>query len=149
MDSVASESLPSGLVTLDADDRFVDANRVMLDWLGAEIVDVVGRQFSDVVIPPSSNDADAEYFVGLSEVVGSDGSRLPVFLAEGPRDDAGRRQVTVFDATSQREFRVGLRKRHGLVERTQKRLELVIAASIAFAETTSEAELAEVLAATT
>ena len=72
-----------------------------------------------------------------------------MFVTAGNQDPDGYRFVIVFDATSQRQFRDRLERRNGLVERTQKRLELVIAASIAFAETSNETELAEVLAATT
>lgn len=149
MDSVHGDSIPSGLAEVDAADRIVDANGILLEWLGVDLDDLIGRSMSDVIgQPESTGTANAEYLVGLAEVVHSDGSRLPVFVADGPRDTDGHRHLTVFDATSQREFRESLASRHGLVERTQKRLELVIAASIAFAETNHEAELAEVLAAT-
>jgi diguanylate cyclase (GGDEF)-like protein len=150
VNGVLNDSIPCGLVVVDAADRVVDANHVLLGWLGADLADLVSTPIGEVLLPPqSSGGISDEYLVGLVEVVHADGSRLPAFVAEGPVDADGRRHITLFDATRQREFRERLQRRHGLVERTQKRLELVIAASIAFAETTSEAELAEVLAATT
>jgi diguanylate cyclase (GGDEF)-like protein len=150
MQSVLGDSLPSGLAKLGPDGRIVDANRVLLGWLGIDLADIVGRPLSDIVGPPTSLvPASAEYLVGLAEIVHSNGSRLSVFIVEGNPDADGDRHVTVVDATTQREFRESLQSRYRLVERTQKRLELVIAASIAFAETGNEAELAEVLAATT
>jgi len=55
----------------------------------------------------------------------------------------------IFDATRRQEVEDGLLETHALVRRTQNRLQLVIDASIAFAEATSEKELAELLAETT
>jgi diguanylate cyclase (GGDEF)-like protein len=150
MNALSGDTIPSGVLRVDASNRVVYANTVIAEWVGAPTTAVVGRTFDDLVRPPaSSGAANAEYLVGLMEVAHVDGTQRSVFLAEGPPDADGLRFVTVFDATAQREFRENLQSRHGLVERTQKRLELVIGASIAFAETTSEAELAEVLAATT
>jgi PAS domain-containing protein len=149
MDSVPGDSIPSGLATVDASDRIVDANALLLEWLGLDLDDLIGRPLGDVVGPPESSGAtNSEYLVGLAELTHTNGTRLSVFVADGHPNSAGHRHITVFDATSQREFRERLQSRHSLVERTQKRLELVIAASIAFAETSSEAELAEVLATT-
>jgi diguanylate cyclase (GGDEF)-like protein len=149
MDRVPADAIPSGLVEVDAADLIVDANGVLLGWFGVDLEDLIGRSLGEVVaLPESTGEVNSEYLVGLAEVVRSDGTRLSVFVADGHPDSAAHRLVTVFDATGQREFRERLQSRHGLVERTQKRLELVIAASIAFAETSSETELAEVLATT-
>ncbi|HEX4399966.1 MAG TPA: sensor domain-containing diguanylate cyclase [Galbitalea sp.] len=149
MESVSGDELPSGLIRLDSADRIVDANAVVVEWLGVDVSDIVGLPFDEVVRSAEPTDLLAsDYTTGLSEVSHIDGSRRPVFLKQGTPDAAGR-LVIVFDASAQRAFREQLLHRHGLVERTQKRLELVIAASIAFSETTSEAQLAEVLATTT
>jgi diguanylate cyclase (GGDEF)-like protein len=150
MNALSGDDLPSGVLRVDASDRVVYANAVIAAWMGAAPDELVGRSFDDLVRPPaSSGAANSEYLVGLMEVPHVEGSRRSVFLSEGAPDTEGLRFVTVFDATAQREFRENLQSRHGLVERTQRRLELVIGASIAFAETSSEAELADVLAATT
>ena len=150
MNALSGDEIPSGLLQVDASNRVVYANAVIAEWMGATPTDVVGRSFGELVGPPASpGAANSEYLVGLMEVAHVDGSRRSVFLAEGAPDAEGLRFVTLFDATAQREFRESLQSRHGLVERTQRRLELVIGASIAFAETRTEAELADVLAATT
>jgi diguanylate cyclase (GGDEF)-like protein len=150
MNALSGDAIPSGMLQVDATNRVVYANAVIAEWVGAPTTEVVGRTFDELLRPPaSSGAASAEYLVGLMEVANVDGSNRSVFLAEGTPDADGLRFVTVFDATAQREFRENLQSRHSLVERTQRRLELVIGASIAFAETTSEAELASVLAATT
>jgi diguanylate cyclase (GGDEF)-like protein len=149
MKSVPGDSLPSGLIRIDAADCVVDANSVVTGWFGVDVTALVGRPVDTFVQSAEATDSvAAEYLDGLAEVINADGSRRPVFLTQGSPDSEGHRYVTLFDATAQREFRERLQHRHGLVERTQKRLELVIAASIAFAETSNETELAEVLAST-
>ncbi|CAN5230250.1 hypothetical protein BH11ACT2_BH11ACT2_05830 [soil metagenome] len=150
MESVPGDSLPSGLVLLDAADRVVSANAVFTSWVGVGLDGLRGRSFDSLVRSAEPTEAmTTEYLTGLAEVVHVSGTCTTVFLKHGVADASGNRFVTVFDATMQRAFREQLLSRHGLVERTQKRLELVIAASIVFSETTSEATLGEVLATTT
>ena len=150
MELVAGDAVPSGLARVDSSGRISYANAVLATWRGVAPAELIGRSMDELLVPPIASDgANDEYLVGLMEVVHVDGSRLSVFLVEGPPDADGLRFVSVFDASAQRRFRENLQSRHGLVERTQRRLELVIGASIAFGETTSEAELAFVLAETT
>ena len=150
MDHDIADRIPSGLVTVDAHDRIVDANSVVVDWIGIDRADLVGREFTSIVRPPPAPPTpDFEYLPAVAEIFRPDGSCLPVLVVGGAPDSNGHRYVTLFDATEQREFRERLQLTHGLTQRTQTRLELVIAASIAFAEATTEQKLAEVLAATT
>ncbi len=150
MDSVPGEAVPSALIHVDATDRVIDANAVFLGWLGIELDHVVGRRYDDLVRSAEPTpELGPDYLTGLSEVTHVDATVRPVFVKRGQPDARGRRFVTVFDATAQRAFREQLLHRHELVERTRHRLELVIAASIAFAEATSEVQLADVLASTT
>lgn len=147
---VPGDSIPTGLVRVDAVNRILDANSVVARWTGIDVSALVGRALDSVVAAARLTDPiNAEYLVDILEITHSDGSRRPVFVADGTPEPDGSRFVTLFDATAQRRFREGLRHRYGLVDRTRTRLELVIAASIAFAEANSEAELAEILAATT
>jgi diguanylate cyclase (GGDEF)-like protein len=118
--------------------------------VGAAPEALIGRPLDALVRSAEPTEAiAADYLTGLAEIVCANGTTHPVFVKHGHPDSTGHRFVTVFDATAQRAFREQLLSRHGLVERTQRRLELVIAASIAFSETTSEAELGDVLATTT
>jgi diguanylate cyclase (GGDEF)-like protein len=71
-----------------------------------------------------------------------------VLVEQGVPDATGRRTLALFDATDRWAFENELQSEHSLAQRTQKRLELVINASIAFTEAASEAELAYVLAET-
>jgi diguanylate cyclase (GGDEF)-like protein len=149
MKSVPGDLLPTGLIQIDAADRVVDANSVVTAWLGVDVAALVGKPVGAVVQSAEATESvAAEYLDGIAELINADGSRRPVFLAPGHPDPEGHRYITLIDATAQRDFRERLQHRHGLVERTQKRLELVIAASIAFADTSNETQLGEVLATT-
>jgi diguanylate cyclase (GGDEF)-like protein len=143
-------SLPSGLVKVDEANLIVEANRLVCEWSGFGLTELVGRQFDSIVMPPQqSGSVVVEYLPAIREIFHPDGSMRPVLVAEGAPDAEGYRYLVLFDAREQRAFRERLQTRLTLTQRAQTRLELVIDASIAFAEASTEVELAEVLAATT
>lgn len=149
MDAVLADSVPSGLVQLDAARLILDANDLVVEWSGRKREELIGLRFETLATrPPGADAPNSEYLPAIAEIFRPDGSMLPVFIGEGAPDEAGNRYVTLFDASEQRAFRERLRDRHTLAQRTQTRLELVISTSIAFAEASDENELAEVLAAT-
>jgi diguanylate cyclase (GGDEF)-like protein len=150
MNQALGDSIPSGLVIVDAANRIVDVNAPFAEWTGSDPAALLGLPFSSVVRPPEQpGSVVIEYLPAIAEIFHTDGSIHPVLVAEGAPDTTGLRYVTLFDATEQRAFRERLQARLALAQRAQTRLELVIEASIAFAEATTEVELAEVLAATT
>lgn len=59
------ESSPAGIVILGDDDRIVDANRSFEDLFQYPVREVVGRQLSEVIVPPSLRDEATR----LSELV--------------------------------------------------------------------------------
>jgi hypothetical protein len=137
-------------VEVDASNRIVDANVLVCEWSGIALVDLVGRAY-DCVVRRSGQFGDAriEYPPGIAELVHADDSLRPVLVAEGKAGLDGRRFVSLFDATAQRKFQGRLQDRLSFAQRSQMRLELVIAASISFAGATNELDLAEILAAAT
>jgi diguanylate cyclase (GGDEF)-like protein len=146
---VKADPVPSGVLLLNADRHIVDANDRAVDWSGLSRDVIIGMRFETFATrPPGADDPESEYLPAIAEIFRPDGSMLPVLVAEGEPDADGNRFVTLFDAREQRAFRERLRDRHTLAQRTQTRLELVIASSIAFAEASDETELAEVLAGT-
>jgi diguanylate cyclase (GGDEF)-like protein len=150
MDTALGNLLPSGLLIIDAGGRIVDANAVVADWSGIDLVRLRGLPWRGVVMDPGqSGSVVVDYLPAIAEIFHPNGSMRPVLVAEGDPDAEGLRYVTLFDASEQRAFREGLSARLALMQRSQTRLQLVIDASIAFAESSTEVELAEVLAATT
>jgi diguanylate cyclase (GGDEF)-like protein len=150
MHEMLGDAVPLGLVEVDSNDLIVDANTLLAEWSGLELAALIGQQLYSIVRPPQqSGPAAVEYLPAIAEIFHSGGSIRSVLVAEGaPRAD-GHRYVTLFNADEQRTFRERLQARLALAQRAQTRLELVIDASIAFAEASTEVELAEVLAATT
>jgi len=140
MRDLSADELPTGLVELDAQGRIVGANALFQAWTGT--VSVIGRSLAEFV-----DAAEPERALVEGDIVflrNADGLRRPVLIERGV--DAGL--AVVFDATQRQEVEDGLLQTHALVRRTQNRLQLVIDASIAFAEATTERELAELLAET-
>jgi diguanylate cyclase (GGDEF)-like protein len=149
MDGTLGSALPSGLVHIDAHRRIIEANDRVAEWCGLTLDQLVDKHIDEIVVRPAGSEVvDSEYLPAIAEIENPDGSVLPVLVAEGEPDAEGNRYLTLFDAREQREFRQRLQVRHTLTQRTQTRLELVIAASIALAEANDETELAEVLAET-
>ncbi len=150
MKHVIDDALPTGLIEIDEQRRIVEVSGLVCEWTGSTAEEMVGRPVQDIVCPPDPAAApDIGYLPAVAEITQPDGRILPVLVAEGPELASGNRYLSLFEARAQREFRERLGLRHALIERTQRRLELVIAASISFSEASSEQELAEVLASTT
>ncbi|HEY1530957.1 MAG TPA: diguanylate cyclase [Galbitalea sp.] len=149
MDQVPGDALPSGLVEVDAAGAIVDVNGLVLEWSGVGRDDLIGHPLEHLLRQPASTGLDSlEYLPAIAEITRPDGAILPVLVAETPADSGRNGYLTLFDAREQRSYKEQLQSRHSLVERTQTRLQLVIASSISFAEARDEEELAEVLADT-
>jgi diguanylate cyclase (GGDEF)-like protein len=142
--------LPCALVEVDVVGIVVDSNARFLQWAGLDAREVGRLRLADVLHWPELADGTgSESLPALAEIVRADGSRHPVLVADGVVETDGHRLLALFDAKEQRAFETHLLSRHALTQRTQNRLELVIAASIAFTDAGNEQELAEILADTT
>jgi diguanylate cyclase (GGDEF)-like protein len=142
--------LPCALVEVDRDDTIVEANARFLEWTGATVEAIVGTQVDVFIRRPEHPVAGrADQASAFAEIVRANGSRNPILVADGVIAPGGNRLLALFDAKAQHAFEEHLLTRHALTQRTQNRLELVIAASIAFTDAGNEKELAEILADTT
>jgi diguanylate cyclase (GGDEF)-like protein len=142
------ESVPCALVEADATGAIVDVNPVFSVWTGLSTEQILGRSINEFVEwePIAMGSAKAQ-LPAMAFVSGVDAWVRPVLVDS--RDDAdGHRFFALFDATEQRDFANNLQGQQALTQRTQKRLELVIASSIAFAAANTEHELGTVLADT-
>ncbi|MES2169215.1 MAG: GGDEF domain-containing protein [Actinomycetota bacterium] len=143
------DELPCGLVEIDAAAVIVSANAPFAGLIGQPAPALTGHNIAEFV-RSAANAATVtdSHLPALGYVTGANGIEHPVLIETGPETE-GRRYVVFFDATAQRGFADDLQGRHALTERTQTRLELVIASSIAFAAANTEDELAAVLVDTT
>jgi diguanylate cyclase (GGDEF)-like protein len=143
------DALPCGLVEIDTDAVVVSANAPFASLTGLEPSALVGRGIAEFVRSAANTATPSDSLLpALGFITGTDGLEHPVLIETGAEVE-GRRFVVFFDATAQRGFADDLQDKHALTERTQNRLELVIASSIAFAAANTEDELAAVLADTT
>ncbi|HWM34807.1 MAG TPA: sensor domain-containing diguanylate cyclase [Pseudolysinimonas sp.] len=136
--------LPVGLVVVDTEDVIVEANSAFERW--ASIAPATGQRFGDLV-EPAEDFLDGAATREAHFVVRIGDPDRAALIIRTPRDDGSL--ITLMDGSDR--YRTGheLRRSLSLAGRTRTRLELVIEASIAFAEATSESRLAEVLAETT
>lgn len=154
MPDAIADSLPVGVVRVDAGGAISWANAAFSNWVDEAPGDLIGRAFSDFIGAATSSGAETSSGVApepqlpsLVLVTRADGSTRPA-LMDSSADADGATLVVLFEASAQRDFAAELSGRHALTRRTQDRLELVISASIAFAEAGAETELAEILAET-
>jgi diguanylate cyclase (GGDEF)-like protein len=145
----AVDSAPCAVIETDAGAIVVDANSVFVEWTGKSLSEIVGHPLSNFVEwEPESTPPVKRNLPSLAFVSGPDAWVRPV-LVESADGNRGNRFFALFDATAQREFTNELQGQQALTQRTQKRLELVIAASIAFDGANTEEELSAVLVDTT
>ncbi len=150
MHQISGDSLPTGLIEIDRHDVVVAINKRVVHLAGSGPDELIGADVHSILLAPESLGPGADEFLPATAVIlHLDGSRFPVLVATGEPEPNGHRLLTLFDARAQHEFRERLFQRQVLIERTQNRLELVISASIAFAEARNETDLAEILASTT
>jgi diguanylate cyclase (GGDEF)-like protein len=136
--------LPCGLVETDAAAVVVDVNSVFATWVGKPTTKILGRSINDFVEWEPVNPTAKRQLPGLAFLSGVDTWVRPVLVQSSVGGD-GHQFFVLTDATEQREFTNELQGQQALTQRTQKRLELVIAASISFAGVNTEGELGEVL----
>lgn len=139
MDVVNPDDLPFGFVRVDSSGEVVDSNNFFRMW--AENESPAGHPLSDFLVP-------VEDFLDtgrqLEMMARPDRPNRAAFLIAASDGVT----FTVIDASERYAAGLALRHAHALSDRTQRRLQLVIDASIAFAQATTEARLAEILAGT-
>ena len=156
MHDFAAQFAPCGLVELTPDGDIVDANEVFLRWTGRDLDSAVGLKLRDLVEDATSAENAAR--VASDQTSGpsgtravtvklqnTDGSSLPVLISWNRIED--RFIAALFDATRREEFESQIVSAHSLVERQHRRLNILLASAVAFADALDEAELAKELAA--
>jgi len=138
------EHFPCGLVETTDGGEIIRSNSFFGNWTGLAPRAMVGRSIHDFVDAGPRDDAHPIRLPQMAFVKRAGLERLPVMVESALGQD-GHRYFAITDATPQVAFAIGLQGEHALAQRTQERLELVIAASIAFAGAEAESELAKVL----
>ncbi|MGZ5272533.1 MAG: hybrid sensor histidine kinase/response regulator [Ramlibacter sp.] len=113
----------SGIALLDAQGRFADANPAMLQMLGLQADQVLGRSLGEMVPPPARGVAQAaldapaqDAWRGEFPLIGASGLPVHVQWSLSPQVDKGMRIATAVDVSERHELEL---RRHELLEREQ------------------------------
>ncbi|MDR7113768.1 diguanylate cyclase (GGDEF)-like protein [Microbacterium trichothecenolyticum] len=133
------DALPVVVLRVDADDRVIDSNAWFRGWIGVE---PTGRTLDEllVVVPDFLDETNTVLMASTA-----DRERVLMLVRERRGDGA---LLTGIDASDRYASGKRLRRLHGLADRTQTRLQLIMDASIAFATATTEERLSQILAIT-
>jgi diguanylate cyclase (GGDEF)-like protein/PAS domain S-box-containing protein len=151
---------PVGYFTTRLDDRITRVNRRFLEWTGYDETDVVERRFVDLLDPATRVFYETRHVPVLHRdgetrevVLGlrcHDGHTMPILLNSvlvlGPDDTPRLVRSAVFDATERHQHERDLVAERRIAESAAARVQVLQNASVEFAESTTEKDLAEVLA---
>jgi diguanylate cyclase (GGDEF)-like protein/PAS domain S-box-containing protein len=150
---------PVGYFTTRLDDRITRVNRRFLEWTGYDETDVVGRRFIDLLAPGTRSTYETRHVPVLHRegetrevLLGircKDGKVMPILMNSVlvlGQDDAPRLvRSAIFDATVRTEFERDLLTERRIAESAAARVQVLQNASVQFAESTTEGELAGAL----
>ncbi len=150
---------PVGYITTRVDDRITRVNRRFLEWTGYEEADVVGHRFVDLLDPATRVFYETRHVPVLHRegetrevVLGircKTGDLMPILinsvLVLGPDDKARLVRSAIFDATERSQYERDLVAERRIAESAAARVQVLQNASVEFAESMTETELAEAL----
>lgn len=140
-----SRLTPCGLVEVNPDGVIVDVNGVLADWVGAPAVDLVGLALDAVLsiqVPTHSDDAPLSATATLQA---RSGAHLPVAVGTVDAHVAGNHAIAVFDLSPRSPHGHAFRSSGMRVERGLLRLQILLGASVGFAEARTEQQVSELL----
>jgi diguanylate cyclase (GGDEF)-like protein/PAS domain S-box-containing protein len=153
------QKAPFGYLVTDRDDVVTRVNATLLDWIGVEARQLLGRQFSALLAPGSQLLYETRHLPVLRlqgfsrevllQLVKGDGSYLHVLInaahVEVDGDTPSEVRIGVLDASSRVNYERELLATQRSAEGLATRVSVLQNASVAFAASGSEAEIAETL----
>lgn len=150
---------PVGYFTTRLDDRITRVNRRFLEWTGYDEVDVVGLRFVDLLAPTTRSTYETRHVPVLHRdgetrevLLGlrcKNGTVMPILinsvLVLGPGEKPRLVRSAIFDATVRTEYERDLLAERRVAESAAARVQVLQNASVRFAESSTESELAEAL----
>lgn len=136
---------PCGLISVDQQGTIIDANDVLLEWLGSERPDVIGRPleaFLTLRLPLADTGDTRPTDATLH---GTSGVVRPVVVGSLDETD-GSQQIAVYDVSTRSAFTLGFRGAEAKTERGRQRLQILLNAAVGFGNVRSETDAAELLA---
>ncbi|WP_342001383.1 diguanylate cyclase [Microbacterium sp. LWH7-1.2] len=134
-----------GLIAVDRQSTILDANEQVLEWLGCDRDDVIGKPLeSRLTLRMPLADAggmrptDATLH-GVSGVV------RPVVVGSFGEDECGVERIAVYDVSMRSSFTLGFQGAEAKTERGRQRLQILLNAAVGFGNVRSEVDAAELL----
>ena len=135
-----------GLISVDATSLILDVNDVVLEWMGSERSDVVGRPlgaFLTLRMPLADADG-GEARPTDATLHGISGVVRPVVV--GLLDETETQQLVVYDVSARSAFNLGFRGAEAKTERGRQRLQILLNSAVGFGNVRTEGDAAELLA---
>ena len=135
---------PCGLISVDPQGTILDANDVLLEWMGSDREDVIGRPI-EAFLTLRMPLADAGDMRPTDATLhGSSGVVRPVVVGSLDETD-GSQQIAVYDVSARSAFTLGFRGAEAKTERGRQRLQILLNAAVGFGNVRTEEDAAELL----
>ncbi|WNG89750.1 SpoIIE family protein phosphatase [Mycobacterium sp. ITM-2016-00317] len=135
------DNAPCGLLLTGPDGRITLANHTFAGWVGHPPQELAGRRFPDLLAAGSRIHYETHFapllqmtgsLTGITlDLIGEDGSRLPVFVTANVRTGADGApvalRITVQDATERRSYERQLLEARRVADRERERVQLLAA----------------------
>lgn len=134
-----------GVITIDQQSTIVDVNTHILEWLGSDRAEVIGRSLDTILtlrMPHSGSDGALPTDATLH---GRSGIVRPVVIGTTSEDESGSQQLSVYDVSTRSAHNLGFRGAEAKTERGRQRLQILLNAAVGFGNIRTEKDAAELL----
>ena len=134
-----------GLITIDRHANIVNVNDTLLEWLGCDRGDVVGRRLETVLTLRLPMTESGEGRPTDATLHGMSGGVRPVVVGVVSTDDDESQQLAVYDVSARTAHNLGFRGAEAKTERGRQRLQILLNSAVGFGNVRTEMDAAELL----
>lgn len=134
-----------GVLTIDTASSIVNVNDTVLEWMGADRAEVVGRPveaFLTLRMPVASADGMRPTDATLH---GPSGVVRPVVVGVMDDEEGSTQRIAVYDVSSRSAFNLGFQGAEAKTERGRQRLQILLNAAVGFGNVRTEVDAADLL----
>jgi len=134
-----------GLIAVDRASTILDADAQVLEWMGCDRADVIGRPLETLLtLRMPLVDADGQRPTDAT-LHGVSGVVRPVVVGSLGEDESGGERIAVYDVSTRSAFSLGFRGAEAKTERGRQRLQILLNAAVGFGNVRTEVDAAELL----
>ncbi|MEV4687460.1 sensor domain-containing protein [Microbacterium sp. LWH3-1.2] len=134
-----------GVIAVDHASTILDANSQVLEWLGCDREDVIGKPLEarlTLRMPLADRDGERPTDATLH---GVSGVVRPVVVGSLGEDARGVERIAVYDVSTRSSFNLGFQGAEAKTERGRQRLQILLNAAVGFGNVRNEVDAAELL----